>query len=174
MDDLNYNFLNEFKRLEKLCNDIYGKIHGVTLYIDDMEAVPRYEYYNIFNWETDLKQLKRIRYLRNQIVHSDDLFDKAIVTQNDIYFVREFYNRILNQSDPLSCYRKSKEAIKKTYYDSLKKDNLTNCNIPNSNTNNAPNAPKRSKSLLLKLLTAGVLLVVFVVVGAIIIEHIYH
>lgn len=143
------------------------KFHGVTLYIDDMEAVPRYEYCNIFNWKTDLNQLKRIRCKRNKIVHSDDSSDEVIVTQNDINFIRDFYNRILNRVDPLSLYRKSKEVIKEHTTTVLKNNDLMNSNI-----NNAPNVPKGKKNLFLKLLATGVLIVTFVIATVIIIEHI--
>ncbi len=30
-------FIDEFKHWEKLCNEIYGDHHGVTLYINNME-----------------------------------------------------------------------------------------------------------------------------------------
>ena len=33
-------FMNAYKRLEKLCSDMYGTAHGISAYIDDMVNCP--------------------------------------------------------------------------------------------------------------------------------------
>lgn len=38
MNDLNYVFFEEFKRLDKLCGELYNAPHAVTHYIDDMKS----------------------------------------------------------------------------------------------------------------------------------------
>ena len=59
-------FINSYKRLEKLCNEIYDSNHGVSAYIDDMARLASASFY-VFNWNDDLKQLKHYRWIRNQI-----------------------------------------------------------------------------------------------------------
>ena len=34
------NFIDSYKKLEKLCNEMYGDKHGVSLYIDEMINTP--------------------------------------------------------------------------------------------------------------------------------------
>ena len=41
MDNLNYIFFEEFKRLDKLCGELYADQHGISKYIDDMRNVPK-------------------------------------------------------------------------------------------------------------------------------------
>ena len=63
------DFLDEYKHLEKLCNEIYDQQHGITLYIEEMEQTPRYSCVNISGWTRDLENLKRVRHIRNAMVH---------------------------------------------------------------------------------------------------------
>ena len=53
-------FTNSYKRLEKLCNEIYDSYHGISAYIDDMAKLTSASFY-VFNWNDDLKQLKHYR-----------------------------------------------------------------------------------------------------------------
>lgn len=109
MNNLNYVFFEEFKRLEKLCNEIYKVHNGITCYIDDMTATYN-NYYNVPNWQSDLKQLKRLRHIRNNLAHEEGAFSQNLCTQNDVKWVRTFYQRIVNQSDPLSIQRRSSQT----------------------------------------------------------------
>ena len=59
-------FINSYKRLEKLCNEIYDGNHGISAYIDDMARLTSAPLY-VFSWNDDLKQLKHYRWIRNQI-----------------------------------------------------------------------------------------------------------
>lgn len=104
-------FIDEFKHLEKLCNEIYGDQHGVTLYIQDMESKSYMSTRGIEDWDRDLKYLTRVRHIRNNLVHESD-YD-IDYTEDDIAFMRDFYDRILNQEDPLSLLRKQMDQIKK-------------------------------------------------------------
>lgn len=102
MNNVNYIFLEEYKKLEKICNEMYGTHNGVTCYIDDMKAVSHINYRNIPNWETDLSYLRKMRHFRNRLVHEAGSFDENICTQDNVEWVRFFHKRILNQSDPLA------------------------------------------------------------------------
>ena len=102
MSNLNYVFLEEFKYLDKFCQEIYGTEKGVTSYIDDMKNVPEYERRAIPNWDSDLKRLIHLRHLRNQLCHELGTLNKDMCTQSDIDWLKQFYNRFFDESDPMT------------------------------------------------------------------------
>ncbi len=98
-------FIDEFKHLEKICNEIYSEQHGVTLYINEMEQKSGYASRKIPDWDKDLANLKRVRHIRNTLVHeSDNTMDYDL---SDIEFIKAFYNKIINQQDPIALLRKN-------------------------------------------------------------------
>ena len=99
-------FINSYKRLEKLCNEIYDSNHGVSAYIDDMARLASASFY-VFNWNDDLKQLKHYRWIRNQIAHEPNCTEENMCEYGDAQWIDDFYDRIMNQSDPLAMYRKA-------------------------------------------------------------------
>lgn len=117
MNRQNYIFFEEYKHLDKLCGEIYRDQHGVSKYIDDMKNTPENGYRNIPNWKADLEHLIQLRHFRNYLAHAEDAFNEDVCTLKDIEWCKDFYNRILNQSDPLSMlYQNSKaqQQIAKT------------------------------------------------------------
>lgn len=97
----------EFGHLEKLCNDLYGATHGVTLYINEMQQYADFASRSVPGWSGDLANLKRIRHIRNLLVHEPDRevhYDAA-----DIAFIKGFRQRILDRQDPLALLRKQAE-----------------------------------------------------------------
>ena len=110
MDNIAYTFFEEYKKLQRLCNDIYDSNNGVTNYIDDMNAVPISSSCMISNWMSDLKQLKRLRHIRNILAHEEGSFKMDMCTLSDVKWIQSFYNRILNQSDPLSVLHQMKKT----------------------------------------------------------------
>lgn len=99
-------FINSYKRLEKLCNEIYDSNHGVSAYIDDMARLTSASFY-VFNWNDDLKPLKHYRWIRNQIAHEPNCTKENMCEYGDAQWIDDFYDRIMNQSDPLAMYRKA-------------------------------------------------------------------
>ncbi|MBR5995119.1 MAG: hypothetical protein IK026_00840 [Eubacteriaceae bacterium] len=102
-------FLDEFKRLEKLCNEIYDQQHGVTLYIDEMEQRSSVASKVIYDWDNDLRKLKRVRHIRNNLVHEPGYLGDY--DWSDIAFMKEFCHRILDQQDPLVSLRRLTQRI---------------------------------------------------------------
>ena len=98
MNNLNYRFFEEFKHLDKLCGEIYKTQYGITHYIDDMKSKPFKNYRGIPDWDSDLRQLIRLRHIRNKMAHEENAFDNADCTQNDIEWIRYFYKCIMNQT----------------------------------------------------------------------------
>lgn len=111
---LNNQFIEEFKRLDKLCGDLYNAKHGVTGYINDMKGTTRSCSYSIANWESDLNQLVRLRNIRNSLVHDVDTFNQELCTQNDIDWIKNFYERILKQGDPIAILHQNSKVKSKT------------------------------------------------------------
>ena len=110
MNNLNYEFFDEFKKLDTLCKDIYGKDAnnrlGVTLYIEDMEKHDNIGRIKIPSWTNDYHRLKHIRHIRNELAHSNVSFSSNLCTQSDLEFTRSFYLKMLDRSDPISILRK--------------------------------------------------------------------
>jgi hypothetical protein len=94
------DFIDEFKHLEKLCNEIYGDHHGVTLYINNMEEKSWVYTRKIWQWQSDLDNLKRVCHIRNNLVHESG-YD-IDYDESDIQFMRDFCERILNRRDSLA------------------------------------------------------------------------
>ena len=110
MGYLNYEFFDEFKALDNLCRDIYGKSIdnklGVTLYLEDMDRKAFQGAFNVPGWTSDYKHLKSVRNIRNELAHSRNSITVDICSQEDIDFIRSFRSRILNQTDPIAMLRK--------------------------------------------------------------------
>ena len=106
MDKNNLIFLETYKRLDKLCRDIYKSNKGVSNYIDHMNAISSYECNRIPNWNVDLDTLIRLRKIRNRLTHEIDTLVYPMCTSDDIKWLESFHLRILNASDPLALHAK--------------------------------------------------------------------
>ena len=105
---LNLEFQEEYKRLDRLCKDYLSSTEGVSEYIRQMEATPWSNRRYVFTWEDDYKQLKHVRWVRNQLAHEVGTLNSDICTEDDLDWVQSFYNRIINGSDPFTVIRKAK------------------------------------------------------------------
>ncbi len=156
-------FLDEYKHLEKLCNDLYNQQHGISLYIADMEATPRAVSTIIPEWNKDLKVLKHLRHIRNAMVH--DLNEQEVTyTQEDIRNLKEFHRRIMEQRDPLSLLvhktdgSESREKTRKT----------TEVTVSNTGNSKEVSAEHTDSGLSVKeglIISLIVLIVVLLTVG---------
>lgn len=133
MNPINFVFFEEFKKLEKLCNDIYATHNGVIRYIDDMKTVSYSEFHNIPNWGTDLNTLKRLRHIRNNLAHTEGAFEENICTQSDVEWVQVFHKRILNQTDPLAMLHQDLK-VNVTTITATPKDNSNHYMFDQKNT----------------------------------------
>jgi hypothetical protein len=102
-------FIESYKRLDNLCKDLFKSETGVTTYINNMEYLTNARY-QIGNWDSDYKQLKHFRYIRNQIVHENNVTEGNICNKNDILWIEQFHQRILQRTDPLALYHKAVTA----------------------------------------------------------------
>ena len=100
------SFLYAYKRLERLCSDVMNDRKGISAYIDEMKNTPRGSFY-VKNWDKDLDLLKHYREVRNEIAHNPVCDESNMCKAEDVFWIEDFYSRIINQSDPLTLYRKS-------------------------------------------------------------------
>jgi len=113
------SFIDSYKRLEKLCSEIYNDNHGVSSYIDEMINTP-IGARHIPGWDEDLKQLKHYRWVRNQIVHDLGCTEENMCEYGDAQWLDNFRSRIMSANDPLALYRKArnpqpKQKTRQTY-----------------------------------------------------------
>ena len=112
--ELDVEFVESYKRLEGLLKDIYSNENPVSGYIVDMEKVGWFEYQHILGWESDFKALKRARHIRNNLSH-DTPYGQGDTMQNDLEWIKNFYQRFLDSDDPLARlrrYRQSRRVLK--------------------------------------------------------------
>ena len=107
------SFIDSYKKLEKICNEIYGDNHGISTYIETMTNIPSASRY-VSRWDEDLKLLKHYRWIRNKIVHEPGCTEDNMCDYADIQWLNEFYSRIMTGNDPLTLYRKVTKPQKAT------------------------------------------------------------
>ena len=168
--NINYNFFEEFKRLDKLCGDLYKDQAGITHYINDMKSTPISNYRNIPNWETDLKELVRLRHIRNNLAHTENAFDEDVCTQRDIDWIKDFYQRILDRSDPIAMLYQNSKKENKQIQQAVKK---TMDKVPEYNKYSSSPKPKLGTLLLIAILIALLIFlgIILVIIGGRIIMH---
>ena len=111
MLEVETELLEKYKRLDSICRDIFSCQYGVSEYINQMEYVSVYRQSQVPSWREDYRTLKRLRWLRNQIVHETYATDCDI---DDIELLDDFQVRILTQTDPLALLRKIEQHERNT------------------------------------------------------------
>lgn len=106
MDKRNVAFLETYKRLDKLCQELYDAEKGVTSYIDDLKQQSAIGRRRIPGWDHDRNQLIALRHLRNRLTHEVGTMEKPLCTQEDIKEIETMHQRILSRTDPLAQLRK--------------------------------------------------------------------
>ena len=121
MVEQNIYFQELYKRLDNLCKDCYTSQEGVSEYIRQMEKYMFDGKRLVQDWEIEYNNLKHVRWIRNQLAHEVGTLNSDIVEDDDILFVSNFYDKIINANDSLSLLRiiKSKQI----------KDKITKTNV---------------------------------------------
>ena len=124
MNRINVDFFETYKKLDRLCAQMYGLSGGgVTAYIDDMKDNWAAAY-GTDNWNETFNTLRRLRHMRNEMAHDEGAFDVLNCTMEDINWLNSFYYALMNGYDSLSCirkkaaehYRQVKPPVNNTYY----------------------------------------------------------
>lgn len=104
-------FFDEYKKLDKLCSEMYGKNSGgVTCYLNDMMAVPVMQRNRIPEWNQTYDRLRELRHIRNQMAHGESSFEDYPCSEEDVLWLFEFRSKIMHISDPLAVYRRQTEG----------------------------------------------------------------
>lgn len=99
MDAIQIELLEEYKYVDSICRDMLDTEKGVTAYIEQLDETPMTVRYWITEWNDEYRQLKHIRWLRNQIAHSTENVE---CTQSDLDWLKGVHNRLLTQQDLLA------------------------------------------------------------------------
>lgn len=125
-------FLEAYKSLDDLCKQIMSSDKGISKYIDEMNH-ESYGHMRVDYWEKDYKQLKKMRYIRNKLVHEVNSFQENIINIKDIEWLENFRTRIMECTDPFSLLYQSKNTERKInkqeeYLENHFKRNESSCN----------------------------------------------
>ena len=102
MDNVNYQFYEEFTKLDRLCSEIYQLDNGVGTYLAEMTAVSAAWAEKVPGWIPDMEQLYRYYVLRKAMAQSGEAFRDTLCAREDVQWVQQFHQRILERSDPLA------------------------------------------------------------------------
>ncbi len=117
---MNNKFLEQYKRADSICRDIYNSESGITNYINLMRDAKNYRAQNIENWDEVLKKLMALRHTRNKLTHDVGTLDMELCSEADVLWLDNFCDSLLNATDPLANHyrtfnqKKNKVQKKKT------------------------------------------------------------
>lgn len=147
-------FMQAYKRLDALCRDLNGI--GVTGYIEDMGKAANGSLY-VSGWNADFQRLKYYRHIRNQVAHEVDATEEETCSPEDAVWIEEFYQRILQQTDPLAIHYKAFRPQRNTRF-STKKAFKTM--VHPSDPVPPPRSSKNTMSIYIVMLIAGIIIFV--------------
>lgn len=104
MSEINDEFMEAFKQLDKICREMFQAEKGVTTYIDEMEEIQNGSAI-VSSWNSTLRRLKELRHIRNQYSHDIGTSYMELCTWEDVDWLNDFYEDILHTRDPLAQYR---------------------------------------------------------------------
>ena len=99
--DKNLEFLELYKSVDRFIRDAYATSEGVSEYIRNMESKSFLGSNVVLTWATDYKELKRARWIRNQLSHEVGS-DAEILKDRDLAWMETFLEKLHNAVDPLS------------------------------------------------------------------------
>ena len=137
------DFFEAYKRLDRLCSDLYVEKSGISAYISDMEAKTPQARLLVPSWDSDYKNLKHVRWVRNQIAHESDMLQ--VSETSDLSFVHEFYDRILSEEDPLTLVRKAEARQKRMRVNSQPQSRPSQSSHHSQPTIQPPSTPRYSQ-----------------------------
>ena len=155
MDAIQIELLEEYKYVDAICRDMLGAEKGVTAYIEQLDGTPMTVRYWITEWNDEYKQLKHIRWLRNQIVHNTGTVE---CTQSDLEWLKGFHNRLLTQQDLLAKAHRVIQESQIQNQQQQAKTVLAAAPKPNVNVYRSPRGPRKSWILIAVIAALAVLI----------------
>ena len=109
MRDLNIDFMDLYKSVDRFIRDAYSSSDGVSEYIRQMEYVFLDGKHYVATWSMDFDNLKRMRWIRNQLSHEVG-YDSDICEEADYDWLETFRSRLYSANDPLSALKNAENA----------------------------------------------------------------
>lgn len=109
MRDLNIDFMDLYKSVDRFIRDAYSSTEGVSEYIRQMEQNDFKGRRYVATWGADYDKLKRLRWIRNQLSHEVG-YDSDICAEADYDWLEAFSTRLYSANDPLSAMRKAEKS----------------------------------------------------------------
>ena len=88
MTQLDNEFFEEYKHLERLCSDMYSCRDGVRQYLEGMESHSSEGERIVPNWKRDYWKLRGLRKTRNVLAHKMSAYQ--VCTEQDVEDVKNF------------------------------------------------------------------------------------
>ena len=155
MDAIQIELLEEYKYVDAICRDMLGAEKGVSAYIEQLDKTPGTVRYWITEWNDEYRQLKHIRWLRNQIAHSTGSVE---CTQSDLDWLKGFHNRLLTQQDLLAKAHRVIQESQIQNQQQQAKTILAAALKPNVNVYRSPRGPRKSWILIAVIAALAVLI----------------
>ncbi|MBO7214625.1 MAG: hypothetical protein J6V66_03920 [Clostridia bacterium] len=105
--NLEYEYLEEYKSLDKLCKDMFSTGEGVSEYIRQMDLVPFSNRSYVSNWQAQYKMIVHLRFIRNTIAHDTNSANMEICKEGDLVNLKEFHQSIISGEDPLAVINRA-------------------------------------------------------------------
>jgi len=103
MTNTDIDFLEIYKRVDRICADKYGTANGISEYIADMERNMSPGKSVVPSWEQTFRDLKHLRWVRNQMVHEPSF---PGCEEDDLDLIETFYEDVMRARDPLAKLRR--------------------------------------------------------------------
>ena len=164
MTQLDNEFFEEYKHLERLCSDMYSCRDGVRQYLEDMECQFSEGEKAIPHWAQYYRKLRGLRRTRNTLAHN--VSEYQVCTEQDVENVIDFADRIMRQQDPLAMLNlyNSRDEESETMDES-------EVPVPDKFYYDAPQNEEKCKQLILGIVLL-VITCVMVILVSILISHI--
>ena len=155
MNTIQIEFLDEYKYVDKICREMFGTEKGVTTYIEQLDETPMTVRYWITEWNNEYRQLKHIRWLRNQIAHSTGYVE---CTQSDLDWLKDFHNRLLTQQDLLAKAHRVIQESQIQRQQQQAKNIAAAAPKPGTNVYRSPRGPRKSWVLIAVIAALAILI----------------
>ena len=160
MSKINDEFMEAYKSIDQFCKDALRTDKGVTSYIEEMRTkTDGYKF--VPGWRDNLDCLVKYRHLRNNYSHEIGSSYSDICEWNDVFWLREFHEKLLKVEDPLSLYKAAKTPVNN-------KPNSHSQKIVEYNTEDyvqRENSKKFGKSFALGVILVLIILIALVAVA---------
>ena len=161
MTQLDNEFFEEYKHLERLCSDMYSCRDGIRQYLEDMEYQFSEGEKAIPHWAQDYRNLRGLRRTRNTLAHS--VSEYQVCTEQDVENVIDFVDRIMQQQDPLAMLNlyNSRDEESETMDES-------EVSVPDKFHYDAPRNEEKCKQLILGIVLLVITCVLVILVSILI------